>query len=296
MGPRLLQRRRRETKYTLRLLPIGGYVAMEGEQGDSEDPGAFEAKPPWQKGIIILAGGVVNLLTGVLLMLIVLSSAKLIATPVVKVFDRGAVTQQQGLRAGDRITAVDSHRIYTSYDISYYMGTDADGIVTLTVDRAGEKVVLPDVKLDADRFDFQLKGVRPTFGTVSKYAWADSVSMARIVWDSLWKLISGQYGLSALSGPIGTIGLMANTSSQAAASSNWQTMLLLWALLAVNIGVFNLIPFPALDGGRFFFIVLEGIRRKPVSEQTQAAVNSFGMIFLIGLMVVVTISDIVKLT
>ena len=120
--------------------------------------------------------------------------------------------------------------------------------------------------------------------------------MARIVWDSLWKLISGQYGLSALSGPIGTIGLMANTSSQAAASSNWQTMLLLWALLAVNIGVFNLIPFPALDGGRFFFIVLEGIRRKPVSEQTQAAVNSFGMIFLIGLMVVVTISDIVKLT
>lgn len=298
MGPKLLQRKGRETQYTLRLFPIGGYVAMEGENEDSDDPRAFRHKPPWQKGLIILAGATVNLLTGVLIITILLGTEKLIATPVVKDVVRGSTSQVQGLRPGDKIVSVDKHRIYTALEANYYLASDRDGVVNLGVKRNGEKIVLPDFKRPsaAKGYDFRVKGVKPTFATVSKYAWLDSASMARLVWDSLVKLIQGQYSVRELSGPIGTISIMSDTTKQAFRGSDWYFLLELWALLAINVGVFNLIPFPALDGGQFFFIILEGIRRKPVSERVQGAINAMGMMFLIGLMVVVTISDIAKLT
>ncbi len=304
MGPKLWGRKKKETQYTLRLFPIGGYVAMEGEHEGSEDPGSFESKPPWQKGLIILAGPLVNLLTGVLLVTILLGTSSLIATPVVKDFSPNAATYEQGLREGDKITAIDRHRIYTYYDMAYYLTSDPDHTVNLTVSRNGQSVLLEDFELPtaADEegktyisADFRVKGVKPTFASVSKYAWLDSVSMARMVWDSVGGLLSNRYGMDDLSGPIGTIGIMADTTSSAVSSANWQTLLMLWALLAINIGVFNLIPFPALDGGRFFFIILEGIRRKPVSERVQAAINQIGMSLLIFLMIYVTVGDIAKL-
>lgn len=298
MGPKLLQRQGPETKYTLRLFPIGGYVAMEGENEDSDDPRAFRHKPPWQKGLIILAGATVNLLTGVLIITILLSTETLIATPVVKTVAKGSTSQVQGLRPGDKIVSVDNHRIFTALEANYYIASDYDGVVNLGVKRNGEKVVLSDYKRPSARtgYDFRVQGVKPNFATVSKYAWLDSASMARLVWDSLVKLIQGQYSVKDLSGPIGTISIMSDTTKQAFHASSWYFLLELWALLAINVGVFNLIPFPALDGGQFFFIILEGIRRKPVSERVQGAINTLGMIFLLGLMVVVTISDIAKLT
>ncbi len=298
MGPKLLQRQGPETKYTLRLLPIGGYVAMEGENEDSDDPRAFRNKPPWQKGFIILAGATVNLLTGVLIITILLSTETLIATPVVKIVAKGSTSEVQGLRPGDKIVSVDNHRIFTALEANYYIASDHDGVVNLGVKRNGEKVVLSDYKRPSAStgYDFRVQGVKPNFATVSKYAWLDSASMARLVWDSLVKLIQGQYSVKDLSGPIGTISIMSDTTKQAFHASSWYFLLELWALLAINVGVFNLIPFPALDGGQFFFIILEGIRRKPVSERVQGAINTLGMIFLLGLMVVVTISDIAKLT
>lgn len=298
MGPKLWQRKGKETQYTLRLLPIGGYVAMEGEKEDSEDPRAFRRKPPWQKGLIILAGATVNLLTGVLIITILLSTETLIATPVVKDVVKGSTSQVQGLRAGDKIVSVDNHRIFTALEANYYIASDKDGVFNLGVKRDGEKVILPDFRRPSGKtgYDFRVKGVKPTFATVSKYAWLDSASMARLVWDSLVKLVQGQYSVRDLSGPIGTISIMSDTTKQAVQGSNWYFLLELWALLAINVGVFNLIPFPALDGGQFFFIILEGIRRKPVSERVQGAINAVGMMLLLCLMVVVTISDIAKLT
>ncbi len=295
MGPKLLQKKGKETTYSLRLLPIGGDVAMEGEQTDSEDPRSFRAKPPWQKGIIILAGATVNLLTGVLLITILLSQQTLISTPVVKQVSPGSASAVQGLQAGDRIVSVDNHRVFTALDASYYMGSNPDRTVNLMVRRAGGDTLIADYRVP-EKFDFKVAGVKPTFGTVSKYAWLNSASMARVVWDSLGGLIKGQYSIRDLSGPIGTIQIMSDTTKGALKSADWYYLLELWALLAINIGVFNLIPFPALDGGQFFFIILEGIRRKPVPENVQAAFNSIGMSLLFLLMIVVTVSDIAKLT
>ena len=304
MGPILWKRKKGETQYSVRLLPVGGYCAMEGEQGESADPRSFPAKPPWKKGIIILAGATVNILTGVLFMAILLGTTSgLIGTNTLARVDKGSVSYAQGLRTGDKIVVVNDHRIYTDYELSYYMGSDKDGVMDLVVERDGKNVTLSRVRFPTETVeghtmttaDFVIRGVEPGFRTVSKYAWLDSLSMARIVWDSLFQLITLQYHVSDLSGPIGTIGLLADAETEALATANAHTFLLLIALLAINLGVFNLIPFPALDGGRFVFIMLEGIFRKPVPESVQGADNTLGMLLLFALMILVTVSDIAKL-
>ena len=303
MGPTLLKKKKKETQYSLRLFPIGGYVAMEGEDGDSDVEGSFNSKPPWQRGIIILAGATVNLLTGLLLMAILLGTSELIGTPAISKFADGAASQAQGLREGDRICSVNNHTVYTEYELSYFMSRDKDGIMDFVVERDGEKIPLKHVAFETEdvdgtqvvKYDFAIVGLEPTVGHVLKYAFLDSVAIVRIVLDSLWSLITMQFDLSDMAGPVGTVQAVADTTSDAAKTGNASRLLLIMALIAINVGAFNLIPFPALDGGRFVFIMLEGIFRRPVPKEFQAAVNTVGMALLIGLMVVVTFSDVSKL-
>lgn len=303
MGPVLLKRKKKETQYSLRLLPIGGYVAMEGEDGDSDVEGAFNSKPPWQRGIIILAGATVNLLTGLLLMAILLGTSDLIGTPAVSKFADGASSKAQGLMEGDQILSVNNHVVHTEYELSYFMSRDKDGVMDFVVERDGEKVPLKHIAFETEdvdgtqvvKYDFAIVGLKPTVGNVLKYAFLDSVAIVRIVVSSLWDLVTMQFDLSDMAGPVGAVQAVADTTSDAAKSGNLSRLLLIMALIAINIGAFNLIPFPALDGGRFVFIMLEGIFRRPISKEFQAAVNTVGMALLLGLMVVVTFSDISKL-
>ena len=303
MGPLILKRQKKETQYSLRLLPIGGYVAMEGEDGDSEDPNAFNNKEPWKKGIIILAGATVNILTGIIIMAIILGTSDLIGTPAIAHFSKGAATAEQGLKEGDRILSVNNHVVRTEYDLSYFMSRDKDGVMDFVVERDGEKVPVKHVAFEKTevegteviKYDFAIIGVEPTFGNVVKYSLLDSFSIVRIVWVSLWELATLQYDLSDLSGPVGTVQAVADTTADAAESHNASRLLLIMALIAINLGAFNLIPFPALDGGRFVFIMLEGILRRPISKKVQDAVNTAGMAMLFGLMILVTFSDVLKL-
>lgn len=304
MGPAIWKKQGKETLYTLRLFPIGGYCAMEGEQEDSDDQRAFNAKPPYQKGIILLAGATMNILVGVLLMAIMLSGQDLIGTPTIKYFAEDSVTKAQGLEEGDKITFVNGKRILTQYDLSYFLLKDQDGVVNFEVERDGESVVLRNVALatatDEEgntgiQFDFAIVGVKSNFGNVLKYSVLDSVSIVRMVWDSLFSLVTGEFSTEDLSGPIGTVDLMADTTTAAVSSHNYSGLLFLLALIAINLGAFNLIPFPALDGGQFVFVIIEGIIRKPVPDQLKAAVNTLGMVLLFGLMIYVTFQDIFKL-
>lgn len=303
MGPKLLQRQKAETKYTLRLLPIGGYVAMEGEDGDSTVEGSFPTKPPWQKAIIILAGATVNILTGILLMAILLGTSDLIGTPQISKFQEGAVSQTQGLKEGDRILSVNNQRVLAEYDFSYFMARDKDGVYDFVVERDGKKVPLKHVAFETEEvegnqvvhYDFAIVGVQPTVGHVIKYALLDSISIVRVVWASLWDLVTMKLDMSQMAGPVGVVQTVADTTSDAAKSGNLSRLLLIMALIAINVGAFNLIPFPALDGGRFVFIILEGILRRPISKEVQGAVNTAGMALLLGLMVFVTFSDVGKL-
>ena len=303
MGPALLKRKKGETDYSVRLLPIGGYVAMEGEDEDSEDLNAFGKKPAWQRAIIILAGATVNIITGVIIMAIILSTSDLIGTPTIVEFSENAASKNGGLQENDRIIAVNNDKVYTEYDLTYFMMRDKDAVIDFVVERDGEQLSVKSVKFDTREvegqtvvvYDFSILGLKPGFGSVFKYSLLNSFSVARIVWLSLFDIVTMNFSLNDLSGPIGTVDIIADTTTEAVHTMDFSALLTMMAFIAINIGVFNLIPFPALDGGRFVMIIIEGIIKKKIPSSVEAAINNAGLIFLLGLMAVVTVNDVIKL-
>ncbi len=303
MGPTLFKRKKGETKYALRLFPIGGFVSMEGEDEDSENERAFCNKPVWQRFIIVAAGGTVNLIMGVIIVAVMLCMTDLIGTPEIHSFHETAVSNTQ-LQVNDKIKEINGRKVFSEYDIGFLMSRDDDGVIDFVVEREGEKVNLNAVKFNTeDRngqftiiYDFIIKGVEPGFASVAKNAVLESVSIARVVWVSLLDLVTGRYGLSDLSGPIGTVTIIADVAQNAATQQiDWTNLLMIMALIAINIGLFNLLPLPALDGGRLFFMAIEFIFRKPVPRKYEGWVHAVGLILLMLLMVVISFSDIMRL-
>lgn len=302
MGPTLFKFKKGETKYALRLFPIGGFVSMEGEDEDSENERAFCNKPTWQRFIIVAAGGTVNLIMGVIIVAIMLSQTDLIGLPEIHSFEENAVSSQY-LQAKDEIKEINGKRVYSEYDLSFLMSRDKDGIIDFVVERNGEEVALDGVEFQTfDNngtltivYDFIIRGVEPTFLSVTKNALLESVSIARIVWISLLDLVTGQYGLSDLSGPIGTVSYIADAAQTATQETDYSYLLTLMAMITINIGLFNLLPLPALDGGRLFFMLIEMIFRKPVPRKYEGWVHAIGLVLLMLLMVVISFSDIMRL-
>ena len=302
MGPAILKRHKGDTDYSLRLLPIGGYVAMEGEDEDSPDPNSFNSKPCWQRAIIIVAGATVNIICGIIIMAIILATSELIGTPTIVGFADNAASEAGGLKVGDRIVAIGNDKIHTEYDLSYFMMRDKDAVLDFVVERDGKLTNVKSVKFDTVEsdgsttmvYDFAIVGIEPTFKSVTKYALLDSFSIGRIVWLSLYDLATMRFELNDLSGPIGTVDIIADTTTDAVSTMDFSRLLTIMALIAINIGVFNLIPFPALDGGRFLLIIIEGITGKKLPAKVEAAINNAGLALLLGLMVVVTVNDISK--
>ena len=304
MGPAIFKKKKGETQYSVRLLPIGGYVSMEGEDEDSENERAFCNIKAWKRFIIIAAGGVVNLIMGVIVVALMLAtSGNLIGTPQINFFHEDAVTATQGLQEKDVIKKINGKTVFSEYDLSFLMARDKDGVIDFVVERNGEKVTVNGVKFDTfDNngtltivYDFVIVGVKPSILSVAKNAVLESVSIARIVWVSLFDLVTGQYGLSDLSGPIGTVSIIADTAQNAVAQTDYSSLYMMLALIAINIGLFNLLPLPALDGGRLFFLFIEMIFRKPVPRKYEGWIHAVGLGLLLLLMVVISFSDIVKL-
>lgn len=303
MGPTLFKFKKGETKYALRLLPIGGFVSMEGEDEESENENAFCNKPAWQRFIIVAAGGTINLIMGVIIVAIMLLQTDLIGLPEIHSFHENSVSSQYGLQVGDEIKKINGKNVYSEYDLSFLMQRDKDGVFDFVVERNGEKVELNGVKFETyDNngtltiiYDFIIKGVEPSFSSVAKNAVSESVSIGRIVWISLLDLVTGQYGLSDLSGPIGTVTYIADAAEIAQQETDYSYLLNMLAMITINIGLFNLLPLPALDGGRLFFILIEMIFRKPVPRKYEGWVHATGLVLLLILMAVISFSDIWRL-
>lgn len=304
MGPAIFKKKKGDTTYALRLLPIGGYVSMEGEDEESTDENAFNRKKVWQKIIIVAAGAIMNLILGVVIVATCLSMEELIGTNQIHSFEENAVSQQSGLKAGDQILEINGHRVFSDMDISFLMTRSEDGIYDMTVRRDGEKVELSDVKFETTveqgytliKYDFIIRGVEPNFINVVTTAFKQTASIGRLVWLSLFDLVTGKFGLSDLSGPVGTVNILADITSSAVESrANLISALTLMAFISINIGIFNLLPLPALDGGRLFFLAVEGIRRKPINPKYEGYVHGAGLALLLLLMVVVTFNDILNL-
>lgn len=304
MGPALFKKKKGDTTYALRLLPIGGYVSMEGEDEESADENAFNRKKVWQKFIIVAAGAVMNLLLGVVIIATVLSMEELIGTNHILYFHENALSAQTGLQEGDDIIKIDGHRVFSDMDISFLMSRSDDGVFDMTVRRDGEKVELTGVTFETEKegeytyitYDFVILGEEPGFLNILTNSFKRTASVARLVWLSLFDLVTGRYGLTDLSGPVGTVNVIADAAAQATASRDGLiTALTLMAFISVNIGVFNLLPLPALDGGRLFFLIIEGIRRKPVNPKYEGYVHAAGLALLLLLMLAVTFNDIVTI-
>ncbi len=307
MGPTLFKFKRGETKYALRLFPIGGFVSMDGEDEASDNERAFCNKPAWQRFIIVAAGGTINLIMGIIIVAIMLSQSELIGTPVIHSFEENAVSSQYGLQKGDRFVEINGSKVFSEYDLGFLMMRDHDGTVDFVVERKGEKVKVDGVKFNTTEQDFNgtimnipvsdfiIVGVDPTVGSVLKYSLSESVSIVRIVWVSLYDLATGQYGIKDLSGPVGTVSFVADAAVQAKEETDYSYLFLLMSLIAINIGLMNLLPLPALDGGRLFFILIEMIFRKKVPSKIEGTIHTVGMVLLLALMAVITFSDIFKL-
>lgn len=305
MGPAVFKKKKNETQYSVRCLPIGGYVSMEGEDESSEDERAFCNKKPWQKFIIVAAGAIMNLILGFIFVIILTSMDGLVGTTQIHSFYENATSAEYGLEEGDIIKKINGTRIFSSRDISYSMVRDDDGIYDFVVERDGEKIEINDVHFQTEPgenghntiiYDFIIVGVDKNPINVVTTAAKDTVSIARLVWLTLFDLITGHYGINDLSGPVGTVSIIADVASEAASSgTGLDTIFYIMALICVNVGVFNLLPIPALDGGRLFFILIEMIRRKPIPAKYEGYIHAVGLALLLLLMVVITFNDIKNL-
>lgn len=291
MGPRILSFKRSGTLYAIRLVPIGGFVQMEGEDSESNDAGAFCQKKIWQRILIVIAGASMNILLGFFILLGLTINSDGLSSTTVAVFDQGA-SNSQALQIGDRITHIDDIRVRIGSDLIFQLMRDDDGIVDVRVERDGEKIILEDIdfKTPLTTQNFKVFPVEKTFLNVVKYSVYWTIGTVRQVWFSFIDLVTGKYGLNQLSGPVGV-----TTAIGEATGMGLSSVLTLIALITINIGIFNLLPIPALDGGRLVFLLIEAIFRRPVPAKYEAYVHAAGLIALFGLMLVVTFNDIIRL-
>lgn len=302
MGPKIFSwvSKKSGIRYSLRAFPIGGYVSMAGEDEASDDVNAFCNKNVWQRISTVLAGPVTNVLVGFIGML-VLVMLTVPASNIVAAFLDGASSDDYGLQINDKIVAVNGVKTHTGNEVAYEITYQGDAPIDITVIRNGETLILEDVVFPMieeqgvvlGSLDFQFFGVGEgdkDFGLILSHTFWRTYSTAKMVWDSLTDLVTGRFGLNAVSGPIGMTELVGS-----ALSTGWESLLYLWVIISVNLGVMNLLPLPALDGGRLIFLLWEAITRRPVNKKIEAYINAAGLLILMAFMILVTFKDIFKL-
>lgn len=302
MGPTLLKKEHNGTLYCLKLLPFGGACVMEGEDEDSESEHAFGKASLPRRMLIVAAGALMNFLVGFLIVLAVIQpngpNGGYIVSTIDSVNPASTAAAAGGLQAGDEILEVDGYNILMRSDFEIALARGADTTYEVVVRRDGEKITLPAVVLEATiEGEDGRKMIGLTFaeqpdsiGMHINVAVRTSVNYARMVWASLGMLVTGQVGVDQLSGPVGVAEVMATTASYSISA-----FLQLVAFISINLGVMNLLPLPALDGGRLVFLILEGIRRKPVPAKYEGYIHAAGLMLLLALMVYVTGQDILRI-
>lgn len=413
MGPKIFGFKKGETQYSLRLFPIGGYCAMEGEDQSSDNPRAFTNAKIWKRMIIIVAGAVMNILVGFLLMFIVVVQMPGYESTIVKQFAPNSYTANSGLQAGDKITSINGYPIWNTKDLQFAVqtlqvsdvdpksvtvykqdccselyrlcynlanGTDligreiskdevqkisevlTDGTTQInkvdnkeqaysilktttdkiystlgvtdktkykypeievrdsrqrftadvTVERDGEKTELEQVQFysyyaseeDAENnkasvgIDFYVEPVEKNFFTVLEQTGSQTISLAKTVWQSLIMLVQGRFSFNDLSGPVGmtkAVSMVASEGLKVNFASAVNNIVFIMALITVNLGIVNMLPFPALDGGRFLFLIIEAIIRRPLPRKFEYIVNGVGLAILIMFIIAISVKDVWQL-
>lgn len=409
MGPKIFSFQKGETRYSLRLIPIGGYCAMEGEDDESDNPRAFEKAKVWKRMIVVIAGAVMNILLGFILMFVTVVQQPVYSSTTIESFPELSYSQNSGLQPGDKLLKINGTSIVSSRDISFALATskpvEVDGSelsvfkedclvnlfsflgtalserneailegktdvmsdedaqamyneylqvveninkvetkdetkniyeegykslyaytssavaevpaieikdtrtrfrVDILVERAGRQVLLEDVDFytyvnqesgqPSVAVDFYTVPVERNFATAITESFNQTVSVGKMVWESLVGIVTGRFGLNELSGPIGAASAISQVTSQSLADNGFaeglNTLVFMMTVITVNLGIFNMLPFPALDGGRFVMLIIEAIRKKPVSMKIQNAINASGFVILLAFMALISLKDI----
>lgn len=347
-GPVILKSKKTQTQYSLRAIPFGGYCKFEGEDEESTDPRAFCNQKVWKRILVVIAGGVSNIILGFILFLAIIPSNGQFATNQVDMPVEGSYAYEAGLMSGDEIVEVNGKKVSSYSDISLYIEDfTADTECTVTVNRydgrhqltfkpsrqtvvynytqeelrtyeyvngkqVGETVTIIGQRLENGEyftFDESLKGTSSTderliigfkayvedvtFKNVWSEAWNQTKFVVKLVYHSLWDLVTGKAGMETVSGPVGVVTVVNDAVNSS--SHSWLYVLNLTALLTINLGVFNLLPVPALDGGRLFFMIVELITRKRIPAEKEGLVHAIGFALLIALAVFISYNDIMRL-
>ena len=309
MGPAIWKKQVGETLYSIRCIPFGGYCAMEGEDTDTDNPRSFQKAAWWKRLIILMAGAVMNFVVGVALMAVVYLPTETIVVPVISSFeDFATVGGENGLQVGDRVLEVDGEKIYVQSNFSMMLTLNPGERHDLLVERNGQEILLDDFlmekheTLDEQGNPVMLYGMNFSYQDLNllgklRYAWDNCVDTVRMVRLSLQMIVRGQAGIQDMSGPVGIVSMM---SDVAESSETWlialMNMLYFGAFLGINLAVMNLLPIPALDGGRIVALLIttavEAVTRKKINPKYEAYLHGAGMILLLALMAVVMFKDI----
>ena len=306
MGPKMVTYTSKKTgiKYSLGIFPIGGYVSMAGEEGESDDENAIYKKAAWQRLIVIVSGAAMNLLCGFLVMFMLMGAVHdNLHTPVIseivpqEKLGYDISTADSGLMAGDRIISVDGKRVHIAAELDYEIMRRGIETVEVKINRDG-KIITLDVDFPCAVSGGQIIGVRDfnyvreqgTLGATLKHGFYRSILTVRMVWESVFDLITGRFGAEAVSGPIGV-----TTAISDAAQSSLIDLIYLAVVISINLGVVNMFPIPALDGGRAVFVLVEMIIGKPVPVKYEGMIHFAGIVLLMGLMILVSLKDIISL-
>lgn len=342
MGPLILKKQKGETQYSIRALPLGGYCKFEGEdESDAKDPRAFSNQKPWKRLLVLLAGGVFNVILGFMLFMIIVPATSPISTNVVDKVVQGSYIEESGMLPDDRIIAINGKKVSFYNDISLYtQNFTKDENATVKVLRGKDKIDFSfkptqqivtytytdngidvkesingkentrfveysdNVKKDESKIGqsetatryiigFTPKRENVNFFNVWGEAWNETKFTVKLVYQSFWQMITGKIGINELSGPVGIVSEVNNAVKSG--SRSWLYVLNLIALLTINLGVFNLLPVPALDGGRIVFVLWEMITRKPVPPEKEGIVHAVGMALLLLFVVFISFHDVMKL-
>ena len=310
MGPAIWKKQKGETLYALRTIPIGGYCAMEGEDGESDNPRAFTNAKIWKRLIILAAGSAMNFLTGLLIMaLLITFTAEVIpGKTVTEIVPDRPFASAQGLQIGDEIVSIDGEHVYIQGDITMLLDRDADGRHDLTVIRDGEKLELKNVPMQRDyvdeygaaRYGFSTDVRDRSVGSVLSYTWNQCIDFVRLVRLGLTDLFTGRAGIKDMSGPVGIISVVAEQGAQSeSVGIGVLNVLNLFAFIAINLAVMNLLPIPALDGGRIVCLLvtaaIEKITRRKLNPKYEGYLHAGFMVLLLAFMAFITFKDVFQI-
>jgi len=299
MGPKIFGLSKNNTTYNLRLLPLGGFVKLEGEDGESDDSGAFCNMSAFKRFIVLFAGAFMNVVIGFLIFAIIFSNTSLIASNTVGSVVEDSAFEKAGIKEGDTVVYMKGEKysssIHSFRDITLFLSLNGDSSATITFNRDGNeftKIIKPTSTPDSEKAIFGMTPGRYKKGFLNtiRLAFWECVFVIKSVYLSLWWLITGAIPASSMSGPVAIVGEIG-----AAAKMGWQSVLNLAGFISVNLGVMNLLPIPALDGGRILFLLIEKIRGKKMNPELEGTINFVFFALLIILMFIVTVSDVNKI-